>query len=218
VVTKILAEIRESGLYNLVKEIRCSVLGDIDPKTHHLFKDPKIRIVFWSRDKSTYERKILKQLHQDSKNEDFDVLYLHSKGVGPKDPRIIDNIADWVDYLIYFNVTHNGSCRKLLTAGADTVGVNLRYALNPPERVWKDREPRLHYSGNFWWAKSEYIRSISGEISDEYLGPEFWIAYPETGRHICLWQSNVDHYWKRYPARIYKGMRLRPTESRLRIK
>jgi hypothetical protein len=37
-------------------------------------------------------------------------------------------------------------------------------------------ERRLHYSGNFWWATRNYIKTLPDTIDDHYSEAEFWIC------------------------------------------
>ena len=32
-----------------------------------------------------------------------------------------------------------------------------------------------HYSGNFWWASSKYIKTLPSNIGRNYLDPEAWL-------------------------------------------
>ena len=58
------------------------------------------------------EFKTMKIIYNDSINDDFTILYIHSKGVTYNGSN--ENVNDWVDYLIYFNITLNTTCLELL--------------------------------------------------------------------------------------------------------
>ena len=179
--------IRDSGLYNIVKEIRCGILntGDYDKS---IFEDPKIIVRGISNDLSLYEKFTINMLQYDAKNEDFKVLYLHTKGVTkPGNPYI----QSWVDYLCYFNIYQHETCSNLLTV-YDTVGVNI---CKPPGPC--------HYSGNFWWSKSNYINRLEPCTNKTYNAPEFWLCEKYIGKYACLWQSNINHYHSMYPIQEY---------------
>ena len=45
----------------------------------------------------------------------------------------------------------------------DCVGINLRFY------------PNIHFSGNFWWSKSEHIKQLK-QIDNNYLSPEMFIC------------------------------------------
>jgi hypothetical protein len=81
----------------------------------------------------------------DNVEEPFAALYIHHKGV-----RHLNNpaVLDWRKYMEYFNIEQWRICVNRLENGWDTVGVD-----------WK-QQPTLHYSGNFWWARSDYIKKL----------------------------------------------------------
>jgi len=176
--------IKESGLYENVQEIRCCILGNYDET---LFVDEKIRILAVSPDISLYEVFTINRIHEDCKTEDMNVLYLHTKGV-TKPNNIC--VVQWLQYLCYFNIYRYKNCIEMLYEN-DTVGVNL------------NREGIVHYSGNFWWATSTYIRTLEPCQNTSYNSPEFWLTEKNTGTYYCLWNSNVNHYHTLYPSELY---------------
>jgi len=119
--------------------------------------------------------------------EDFQVLYLHSKGVRHNNQNPC--IQDWVDVLSYFNIQKHETCMKHLEE-YDAVGINLT------------NRPSLHYSGNFWWSKSSHIRTLQKCTYSCYNAPEFWIT-SIPGKYSNLWSSGVNHYKERYPSSLY---------------
>ena len=60
IVSNLLFKIKNSGLYNIVKEIRCVILGDYDGSLN----DPKIKIIFQSPDTSLYEKVTINLLYK----------------------------------------------------------------------------------------------------------------------------------------------------------
>jgi hypothetical protein len=185
--------IKDSGLYKNVKEIRCCVLGEYDPA---IFSDEKIKIVAENANVFLYEQFTINKLHNDCKTENFNVLYLHTKGVTRP-----ENVAvkSWVDYLCYFNIYNYAKCLELLTEN-DTVGVNLHDC------------PQMHYSGNFWWSKSSYINKLNPCIYECYNTPEFWLTCNKNGKYISLWSSGLDHYFKIYQTKEYENKPFNITE------
>ena len=127
------------------------------------------------------------------------VLYIHSKGVSKSN----ECIDDWRRYMMHFNVTKWKDCLKVLSNGSDTCGVD-----------WSGW-PMPHYSGNFWWAKTDYINKI-GSVDDVNLTPseapligrhkaEMWIGTGE-GWHKNLHSSNIpvlERHLHRYPEEKY---------------
>ena len=96
-------------------------------------------------------------------------------------------INDWRYYMEYFLICKYKICLKELEE-YDTVGVNY---LN-------------HYSGNFWWSKGEYFKTLQDFIEDYYTAPEDYI-FKSTQRKPkvkCLYSSGMEgfgHYYNGFP-------------------
>lgn len=83
-------------------------------------------------------------------------------------------IKDWVDLMLYFNIYRWEETVQLLEKNHSIACVN-----------WK-LEPSPHCEGNFWWAKSDYIRTLpypyplfmppNKEIGGAKTNGEFWIG------------------------------------------
>jgi hypothetical protein len=138
-----------------------------------------------------YERETLQVMHDDATDstEKYNILYLHSKGITQHDISTTRNINDWIDFMLYFVVEMNKTCIDILNI-ADTCGVNL---IN---------DPSLHYSGNFWWATSTYIKRLNRKISSDYLAPEMWIGTKKS-TSVTLWNTNFNHYYHPFPRKKY---------------
>lgn len=110
-------------------------------------------------EKSLYEGQTLRFLHEYSFKGDFDICYFHSKGMTSSSPAVIC----WREILNHFVVQEWPTCVKMLK-DYDMVGV-------------KDACVSAGMtSGNFWWAKSEYIRTLPEPLdSSKYeKSPEFF--------------------------------------------
>jgi len=183
---KLLGDIKRSGLYDKAREIRIGVLGGCSRDA--IFDDPKISVMFDDGNLALHETSTINRLYEDAKRGDFDVLYLHTKGVTKVGSKPVE---DWVDYMLHFAVHNHEKCIELLKGGRDAVGVNL---LN---------EPAVHYSGNFWWSKTEYIRRLERCEHTHYHAPEFWLCSDTNGKFESLWDSGINHYHNRYPKSSY---------------
>ena len=130
--------------------------------------------------------KIKEHSIKDIKN--YNILYLHTKGVTT--PNNL-NIDDWRKYMLYFNVTKFKDCIDIIKNN-DTCGVDLR------------KDPVLHYSGNFWWSKSNYLKTLPDFknmpiILSERHKSEFWICSNQ-GKHYSMWDCGINQYEKHlYP-------------------
>lgn len=165
-----------SDLYDEAESISIGVLGnksEIAPLEEFISAYPKFKIVRYHEDVSYFEFHTISKLKEDADNssELFYALYLHSKSVmTPK-----ENIPDmefkafWRQYMTYFMVTEWRKCYHALDLrdlddhheGYDAVGCRM-----VPAR--KSIGGLTHASGNFWWANSEYIKSLKIVLADTY--------------------------------------------------
>lgn len=188
VLTNLIMNIKNSGLYDIIDTIRCFVLGTLD-EIPEILNDKKIIIVKKNPICELYERFTLNNLYDDCHKEDFYILYLHTKGIMREN---LQPVKDWVEYLIYFNMFKYKEIIDFLKR-YDTVGVNLQKGPHP-----------LHYSGNFWWSKSSHIGTLKREIGPKYADPEFWVASKKHDcKYLSLHSSNVNHYERVYPRENY---------------
>ena len=179
---EIINKIIESKLNQNVEKIFLSVVGNgfdlILPKINNI-------IIYQSDNIKLGELHTLNKLIDFCKfNENYNVLYLHSKGVSKGN----ECINDWREYMIYFNIEKWEECIKILKE-YDACGVDLR------------SKPALHYSGNFWWATSNHINTLS-KISDVHIPipplndghkVEFWIT-SQNKKHFSIWDCGIDVY------------------------
>jgi hypothetical protein len=127
---------------------------------------PKIRVQHNSSDLNLFENVTIKTLHAFSRmNPDYKLLYLHTKGVShEKNGIYTKGILSWNKYVLYCLSDQYKACLKLLNV-YDTVGSQYTNdETNPP-----------HYSGNFWWATSKYISSLSVHDLKLKYDAEFWL-------------------------------------------
>jgi hypothetical protein len=124
---------------------------------------------------------------------------MHTKGVTKPNNIFVKN---WVDYLCYFNIYKYETCVKLLNDNAgDTVGVTLLNEIN--------NDP-VHYSGNFWWTKSSYLKRLSACIQIYYNDPEFWLCRTKIGKYVGLWTTKIHLYQNIYEESEYKNKEIVP--------
>ena len=181
-----------SGLYDHIEKINCGVLGNGSYISEILELDSKINILHHSEDMTLYETSTLNKLLEyaiSNEEEEWYILYLHSKGVTkPNDM----NIYDWIQYMLYFLVEKYEKCLDSLI-NYDCVGVNLQ------------KDPMLHYSGNFWWTKRSFVRNLEPCQHTNYNSPEFWITSNNYGKYKNLFSSNVNHYHSNFPSERYRN-------------
>jgi len=129
------------------------------------------------------------------------ICYLNTKGTFSG----FDNpcVSDWRHYMTYFILEKMIDCIGYIHDLYDAVGVD-----------WKTI-PNKHFSGNFWWASSKYIKSLPKIDPDNVIienlptkrhFSEFWIGYNNPNVK-CLHNSNIDVYSRhlhRYLPENYK--------------
>lgn len=146
--------------------------------------------------------------HCDNSDEECYVGYIHHKGVTHSYKPIYPMIVEWREMLEYFTIEKWRDATALLNE-YEIVGVN-----------WSTT-PWPHFSGNFWWARSSYIkrlpklrRTTGAEFGKTQFGDytkgwqyqydcEVWSSM---GNPKCynLHTSGVDHYKQSYPAYNYR--------------
>jgi hypothetical protein len=111
---------------------------------------------------------LVKIRHYCKKNPRDYALYLHDKGTrrpSGQDSQLdtFFKQADWRKLQEYFLVEIFEDCILALDRGANTCGALLR--------KW----PHLHSSGNFWWARCDYINTLPPiERWRHYWETHFW--------------------------------------------
>lgn len=191
IVKRLFDRIRSSGLYDKIDELRYTLLGDYSCLSDEIFQDPKFHNIVYSPQLDLYESVTLNKLWYAAKEEEFNVLYLHSKGVSynGQDQRILN----WVEFLTYFNIDHHTDCLEQLKEN-DVVGVNIYNHI------------MLHYSGNFWWTKSSYLnKSTQYCIHYTYNAPEYWITLSRDGSYINLFHLEQNFALMKLSEEEYKN-------------
>lgn len=205
ITNQILHQINISGLIDKIDNLFFYVVGELNKNNLEKIKklqqlNPKYKVKSLRKEVQTYEKITLNSLLDDCQNKysKCKILYLHSKGitrVGNK------NVEDWVKYLIYFNINKHEECLNALDK-YDTCGVNL------------NEKPSFHYSGNFWWGNSNYIKKLDPlEIKENfvshddyvkyYLASEMWLC-SKTKNCKTLHNSNINHYHQEYKKDKYE--------------
>lgn len=186
--------LKTSGLYDATSEIRCGV---VCPQKNMVddsrLEDDKIKVCAVGIPQQ-YERPTLIHMRQMSETED-DTLYwyVHTKGIRHFGKPQEENVIDWIKLMLYWNVERWEEAVKSLEQ-YDTYGCN-----------WAG----WHYSGNFWWARSEHIRMLPSTIPDNYNGPEDWVTIKRE-KAYCPFSSGLQgfgHYHNRYPESNYRTIK-----------
>ncbi len=201
-------ELVNSGLYKDANFIYTTAFSN-DVSQYDLFKNLinkydnlnkwNIKIL----NENNFEIDCINSLYDYCKNNNCKVLYFNNKGV----THDTQTTKSWREYMVHFNITkYKDAIEKL--EDYDAYGVDLH------------THPYLHYSGNFWWSKSEHIKKL--DITTLYLDHfnnknNINIGFPMHRRHNCemlvtsyeggnyytAHESNTDFYLKEYDKNTY---------------
>ena len=130
-------------------------------------------------------------------NPNCKVLYVHTKGVSFNDDYQEEN--DWINMMLYFLTKP-----RLNLDDYDTIGCN--YTIDG-RNYYQDGTTSLappHYSGNFWWAKTNYLASLPliSENAVNKNDAEYWL-HKNNPKYYELHHSGIDHYLERYTIEKY---------------
>lgn len=182
---EIYSEILNSGLINEIISLNICIVGE-----GNLIINPNLKVKVYRNsfiDSGEFFTLELLKTFVESTEENYKILYIHTKGVTTPNNQCI---VDWRKYMTYFNVNQYEKCFNVLDT-YDSCGVDLV------------TEPAVHYSGNFWWSNSSYIKKLPSisEIKFPKNPPilsirhncEFWIGMGN-GILKSLWNSNINVY------------------------
>ena len=193
-----LQKIKDSGLYDRSNKIFCSLLGQ---RNNYVLPD-KYEIIYENEKMDVYERPILRYMYDNSSINEGKYWYIHTKGIRHYQTPNENPVRDWRNYMEYFIITKWQQCVNDLN-NYDVVGVSLQ------------REPKIHYSGNFWWSKSSYIKTNKPEFKNnntsnnihnsKYYDGEMWICNGKQrpAKFLSYHTSGVQHYNEEYPPEKY---------------
>lgn len=165
-------------------------IGDNLENDMLMFNNEKIQIINYSNNIALFETPTLNLIHTFCENmdENCEILYLHTKGITCQDN---ENVMDWIDMMKYFVIDQHDNCSKLLKSH-DSVGCNY------------SAQPYKHFSGNFWWANSNYIKQKLTKIySDKKHINEWWICSGNDVNSFNLHNSGINHYNTYYSKNNY---------------
>ncbi len=184
---ELLENISSSGLLNSCDEINICIVGDgtfIEP-----YNNDKIKVHRLGRI-DEYEFPTLQLIEDTINSNDENIKIFYLNGLGVTNDSIYKQ--SWRKYLSYFNIIKSEECIKALDNGFDTCGVDWR------------TNPVPHYSGNFWWANSSYlkilpkIQTLNKPNSPRVLtlrhNAEMFIGMNSNVKPRILHQSNVSQY------------------------
>jgi len=178
-------ELISSNLYLYTDTIYCFLCKQTKECIDLLSNYSKIKII--ATDENLYEKYAINNI-KNYLSGNYYIYYIHSKAI----TRNTDSYNDWRILLNYFTITKWRLSVELLKY-YDTVGVNLKSF------------PTKHYSGNFWWSKSEHINKLKN-IGDKYYSSEMYILSYAKTNYIAIYNSNMNHNVTNYPITLYNSI------------
>jgi predicted O-methyltransferase YrrM len=192
VASELLDCLLESRLYDKTRSIEISLLGPPDDQRviERLIRPlEKITIGHRSCDLEEYEFPALGLLQDVCRTWSGLVFYLHTKGVSHEPEN--QHLRYWRMLMLDTVVMNHQECVQALR-DHDAVGTN-----------WRGN----HYSGNFWWARAEHVRSLpdvramrhspqfitTDPVGNVRLQCEFWLSM-SWGRFKNLGVEGLDLY------------------------
>ncbi len=168
--------------------------------------DFQYNVLFTAPELTHFEKPALMAIENYAKQNNGYVLYLHSKGVSAPS----NDIKTKWRRLMMRELVENWERCVMQLLNYDVIGVN-----------WRDMDDASHYSGNFWFASTSYIRQLEDfnhyyenprykiwdAVNDKRLGCEFWIGSgSKKPRLLSLYCRNVDfcnqNYWRNKDIRL----------------
>ena len=215
-----LKKIQSSEIYYHIKQIYVCYLGNIEMIANYINDDSKIEFIHLSNNIKYYEFLTINKIKQivNEEKEDYKILYIHNKGT-----RKVGNekvVESWRMMMEYFLIEKGLHCYINLDF-FDTIGINILNE-NISEQAKVNPSHSYHYSGNFWWSKSSYIKSLIylnlnntniEEIENLEIKRyqcENWILSNYKNRNIgIIYQDNTNlHPYHRYVFPNYKNKKL----------
>ena len=143
----------KSGLFDIAERLHIGFVGDSSLlkdlwKTLNLMSLEMSKITVENSAVNSFEYITLNALKNYCDKNDCYVFYFHTKGISKAEGSIERLEKDeWRKCLEYFNIECWKDCIKKLEEGYDTCGIDYR-------------RRRSLYMGNFWWAKSDFIKRV----------------------------------------------------------
>lgn len=181
IVDEQMGEIVNSGLYSIATKLfygcncsSCDTILEEYMKQYDKFLPLKSAII---PDKKTYENGTVNAMINYAKEstEKFYALYIHTKGTS----NVSEAQQAWRRIMMYWLVSNHKLCIDILNRDFYTVGL---FYTTCAEIC------RKHYSGNFWWADSNYLKLLTPiKIMDNRYNAEMILfTKHQQQKHISL--------------------------------
>lgn len=185
---EILAAVKFSGLLRACKKFHISVVGDGDIDLP--YESDKFDIKLMDKNPGIFEYKSADRMREYCWENKCHALYMQNCGVShPKDRQ--DLYPGWRHLRLHIYIMKWRRCIQALEDGNDCAGLE-----------WLT-DPVPHFSGSFYWAKSEYIKTLPTvedakqlslqAVNSHRHGIEFWIGMNKTVKAKSFF--NTGEHW-----------------------
>ncbi|MBS0634256.1 MAG: hypothetical protein JSR37_02180 [Verrucomicrobia bacterium] len=166
IVQEQLSTLQKSGLSDRLDHLSVTVVGAEIDRVHQLFSQlsflDKVKIIHSSPSLDRYEFPGIEKVQEIAQRlPEAKILYMHTKGVLHYQRPTEQNVSLWRQYMEYFTIERWRDCVSALD-DVDICGVDL--SQSPSGR---------YFSGNFWWARADYIQTCQLKQESRYNCEDF---------------------------------------------
>jgi hypothetical protein len=172
-----------SGLYDITDKIFCFVCVQTDECINLLKKYDKISII--STNENLFEKFALNNYKIHISGEYY-LYYMHTKSV----TRTENIFNDWRNLCEYFTIEKWRIALEFLEY-YDCYGVLLK------------NFPKKHFSGNFWWSKSEHLSTLKDVDINGYLSCEMYVCSNIKTNYVSVYENKFNITYENYPNTFY---------------
>ncbi len=195
----------DTKILDKIENVYVTFLGQKKENLNFLTElNTKIKIKQYSNNIILFESFILNDLLDWSKKNDSNVLYIHTKGCSHRGRRF-QNVWMWRKLMEHFLIVDHEKCINLLEQN-DAIGCLLVDA-GKPIRIL-DEKHNFHFSGNFWWSKTDYISTlprlpdVDMSKNKNYWICERWILYHYPNMKINIPYSSIHTHYYNFPPQF----------------
>ena len=196
-------DLKNSGLIDFIDKLFLTIVYSDDNDIHFIKENLKTFEIYYQTKNNEFEFPALKCIKELAKKENCNIFYIHTKGVSITESNmrfyhnssdinhLTECVNDWRKYMSYFIIKKYTDCLEILKS-YDACGVNLCFS------------PQKHFSGNFWWSKSDYINKlpeIDSINKNHRWNAEFWIG--SANGNLYSFHNNSAGYRQRIKKETY---------------
>jgi len=204
-------KITRSGLMEKIDFLNIGMVYQTNerPDREFLYELPKAFLLYCLKNPEYEQSLTLCSLWLHCCENDGYVFYIHTKGVSHINKTKLYQ-DDWRNMMEHFIIERQEECLHYLNVTkADVVGVNWHLGdgyMGASPRMCGGLKATSHFSGNFWWARNSYIRTLPDPfpIKQSKYECEFWIGLNKP-KVVELWNSGTHHHRNSYPEEMYFG-------------